>query len=438
MKKMLWISKKINQRYQKSTRNFSIGMILSSIMVLLLISISIATNQIFSQISEDNLDAKEIRIFNTKKDDFGNTIPTEIDNQLLVSMNSHPDIDQIVHQTQLLGESYFIGIDGHDIQAGSYVNGIDVDYHSFTKKERSNLTSNVMNSPIISGRDFESLDTKKALVDENFAISIGYEQVSSILGKTFTLSMGTVDIMQIEIIGVYTYQLGTVPTFLMSYNLVDFQNDILVYGYNSPFIYSDDIIQEMRLLVTDETTYNERAIIDVKYIKRVINVYEWIDGQVDNTLSSILQETQKMVDQMSIVIILLSMVIIAIVLISLLSIISHTVAKLIAQRHFLRMLILMGYSFKQIILIYTLELLYVMMKIIVIYTTITYLFSLIIEFLLKPSYQVLVPSLNNVFILAPIYWASYTLSIIILTSSMIMSITAVTLIRFNRKKAYLQ
>src|SRR5690625_6487541 len=102
MVKLLWFSKRINFRYKKSTRIFSLGIIFSSILLLLLITVSLGIKNIFEQINESNIDAKQIVITDIRADNHGNYYNKPIDINLIQDLSKREDIDLLSYKTQII------------------------------------------------------------------------------------------------------------------------------------------------------------------------------------------------------------------------------------------------------------------------------------------------------------------------------------------------
>jgi len=438
MSKLFWIAKRINYRHKKATKNFSIGIICSSVLALLLIAISNAIGQIYNHITENNIDVKQIVILDSAEDGFGNVYKSPIDKSLVLQIGRRLDVDQVVLKSQIISNDFAVMIDGYEIPVGGYVNSIDVQYETFSKKDLVILEDFDIENHIISGRDFIKSDTNKALIDENFVRAIGYQDIGDIIGKNITIRINNFSIEQIEIIGSYSRYLGSVPSIQMDYNEFDFVNDILEFGYDSPFILSSDIIQEIQEGNQTQIVTNSRAVIDIKMIKNVEEIYHFIELNTDNLVQSSLQESERLVYQMNNMMILIGFFVTIMFLLSFINITSHTISKLMSQRSFLKMLTIMGFRVKQIVSIYFFEIFYVLSKIFIFYTMLTYLFSLMIEFLLKQNYKVLAPDLDNVFILNWKYWIGYSSILFIVSTAIILLITILTLSNWNKRKEYIK
>ncbi len=432
MMKLFWISKTINKRYKSETRNFLIGITSSSILLLLLIMIISAFGKIYKTMSEDNVEIKEITITDFLKDDFENQQKISISETTIANLNKRLDVEQVVYRKQFKTTAFNVKIDGHVIPIGDTFSAVDVRYETFDKYYIDKANKKGLSNQIIYGRNFNQVDLKKVLVDENFARTIGYENPGNIVGNIITIFNANVMIEQIEIVGVYSYLLGSVPSQLLEYNENDFNNYTLVYGYSSPFILSSDIVLEIG---NDQILReNTSVVVDVKSINDVKNVYNFITKQVENHVFSSYEDADKVTQIISNLLVLVFTIVIVLFVLAFISIISNTIAKLLKQKDFLKMLSIMGYSNKQIVFIYVLEMLYVLFKAVILYTGSVFLMSLIIENLLKETYQILSPNLKNVFFLNWSHWLAYSLILIIVSCGIIILITTITLANWNKRR----
>ena len=425
MKKTFNMAKLNHKGYKYSQKNICINIIMSSLLFLLITSLGWSTSKLFSNYQNDNPYYREIRL--STVNDFTQRNPLSDVQLVQLSMIDNIE-DMFVHyELRSIGNTLKIVIDGVYLNT-LFVNGSDVRYSFLPTgfiRQRSNNQN--MNS-IISGRMFNSFDTKKAVIDENYAYILGYQTVDDILNKKISLQFDGVVVNDIEIVGVHDWRLGggnlTAPDYNSSGQINRKLNNIQAEEKKeylkenslnfSPCILSHDIIQEVANNLTvkdfDKNHIGQHNIrILSNSVSNVTQVAKNISNITDNYIDSDIVAIEQRVKAIADVRIFVTVIAFGLLFVALVSIINTLIIKIQSQKGLINLMQKIGYSKQNIRCIYMIDSLLLLLKAAIITTTISIITTIFIDMILMQSYSLFSTLDQFVFIINPILLIGYFL-----------------------------
>lgn len=252
--------------------------------------------------------------------------------------------------------------------------------------------------PIIYGRNFDSQDVKKAVIDEGTCYVLGYNNPKEIIGETITLTLSDITISDIEIVGVCSYLYGNYYEDLSDTDSMT-RTSYLESSLCHPVFFSDDIINEV---------INSNEVIDwsyenlVVYVDNTDNVKEVCEkakelfGYSSSSMISSIEEKAENVKNICMVLYTIGVIIL---LVALISIANMLIIKIERQKKFSEMILKIGFKKNDIVLSYIFENLYITLKSGIIAICTTMLVSVGIDLFVSVGYREITSYDKSLFLL---------------------------------------
>jgi len=378
---------------------FELTAILASILFVLVFTISQGLNEVVNNISEDNLYIKTILVDTFYEKSNGISIRSVFSSTDVQILASNEGVNSVYLRYSVESDEMNIYIDEQTIGIRGQIAGVDETYSIFSETYRHYVFENYQfyDNPIISGESLSPHNPFSAILDENFVYKLGYTDVNEIIGATFSISNGTKRVDNITIVGVFDYRYGTNPGLNLS-GQGDSLDSLRIYGTLCPFVVTHDVVQSLSSEL-DETNGQQYLLVYANSIKDVEPLYRNIYSNFENDISCSLKESQEIVYTISNVSLLVLLISSIVFIVSILSIITGLFSKIYTQRGFIRMMSIMGYTTKDILVVYLYEHIITLLKLDFAITFFSYSVTIINEYLMKPFYQVVSSGLSNVFII---------------------------------------
>lgn len=417
--KLLWVSIINNNRYRKYQFSFYVSATLASILFLFFMNVTTSLEIIFENILEENYQAKEIIVYSFKWDEeYVNQYKVNINNNIINLINQNEFVDQTSVKYRIMNELVTFKVQSFSSPIEATIKGVDTNYATFSKTEVTFAQKEfrLLDEIIVYGRDFSDKDVRSSLIDENFVYSLGINNPMDVIGTEIEIFYNGKGVIKTEIIGVFDYRLGSQPDWILKQDYPG-AGQIDLNGWNSPIIVSSDVIHYFPLEITNDINSGQQMVIfDVKNLKDVETIVHLIKGYTNNDIRSSLQGAIEMITKLNNISVFAFIMSSVILTISFISIFNTTLSKVYLQKKFLKMMIVMGYTKNNIIIVYLFDHIITLLKTIITYVLLIYLITFLTEFILKPYYSSLITSIKNVFIIDIKIVLLYTMLLTLSTS----------------------
>jgi hypothetical protein len=415
MNKITSVAKLNYKNYKYFSRNTCVNMIISSVLFLMITSFGLSIRKLHENYNYSNYELREVVI---TTDEYSKLTDDDL---TLISLI--PNVENVHVFYSLYPKEYMtISIDEYQLKS-IYTFGAHVNFSTFSQKDILKKNNGEYFEPIIFGRHFNGLDKKKAIIDENYTYILGYKNPQDILGKKLSISINSDIVDDIEIIGVHDYRLGSGGlnklNDISEYERIDF----LEFEYNlAPVILSHDVINLFNVnnedIVSDRTgQFNVRVFVDSA--TNVSQVCNNISKITDNYLSSEILEIEQKAKSIKDLQIFTNTISFAILIVAFTSIANVLIIKIDEQKFLTKLMQIIGYSKKDIKLIYIYDNMIVYSKAIFISLAIAFAGSVILDMLLMEHYALISTIDRFLFIIDPllliVYFSSLFLIVIGIT-----------------------
>lgn len=283
-------------------------------------------------------------------------------------------------------QNYKVSIVGTDLECLPLLEGRNR-YFSFAPMSTV-LANNKMKyvDPIIFGRNFNSKDEKKAIIDEDTCYILGYTNPQDIISKKVTIKFSDITISDVEIVGVCSYMYGYYYSDLKGIDGVS-KKGYLESPLCNPLFFTDDIIQNViKSEDTVEWSYeNLRVFVDnTDNIRNVCEKAMELYGYSSFNMVSSIETKAESVRNICVFLYIIAAVILLIVFIS---ITNSLIIKIERQKKFAEMILKIGYKKKDIRMVYLIEHLLITIKSGLIALCISILSSIGIDMFLVNGYS---------------------------------------------------
>ncbi|MDD3382461.1 MAG: hypothetical protein PHT83_03060 [Bacilli bacterium] len=453
---LYYLARMNNNRYKKQTRIFFISVILSSFLFLFFIAISGSVKFMINTVNEENYELKKIEILSSEyfnmatPDGFLETDNLLVENTFLENLVLRPEVDEISVKYHLnrkisnpFSESFKLYFEECEMIVHS-IEGVDSKYATFSNFELKNTIEGYedFDNSIVKGNDFQNSSFKSALIDEYVALKMGYFNLDDVIGKTITIEINGITVEDIQIVGVFSYRLGQSKNLSLTAKPPEIPGYSFPYDApesfyaSSPLIVTKDIIENLAEEDNIRSNYyagQKKVVVETKSVYDVEPIINLIEQRYpNNDISSTLLDMTEEIEtyrNISIFFFIMSSVIL---LVAIFSIFNSLISKMFIQRKFLKMLLIMGYTIKDIVKVYLIDNLIVLFKSIIVYVLLTYFATLFIESKLKNSYRTLYEDANNIFIARIEVIAIYSFILILITTLIVVLVARKQSIKYAK------
>ncbi len=398
------------KNYKRLSRSARISIIFGSILFLVLATFLLGLRQITENIVSSDYYLQEIRL---------NVTNIEMESAVLDEVANINHVEDLNLEYILFpSEPAKITLDDKNLYS-LYLYGSDATYSSFAKLDILNAFDGEYQNPVIYGRDFTATDEKVAIIDENYVYIFGYASFDEIIGKSISIQIGDILVDDILIVGIFGYEIGYQGLSDKSTLSDSERQDFFARDDNiSPFHLSSDIINEFsrhnELEFEDIGQFSVNVFVDD--LENVLNVSVQIQDVTVNEIFNDLLYISNRLDLMRNVSIFLMCIVGIIMVVSFVTIVTSLITKIDNQIKLIEIMRKIGYTKKDIKLIYLIENIIITLKSTAVFLGISFAITMLLDIILIPAYSTITEMSKFVFLLDYRVFIIYTFGLLLVTT----------------------
>jgi len=261
--------------------------------------------------------------------------------------------------------------------------GFNVEHDTFSYTQISyNQQQNPYFNTIIYGQDFSLGNERVAIMDINSARMLGLNHTSEIIGKVITFIIPNNEEIEVQVIGIYAPQLGPVGQLMED----SFFENRFYTTEGLRDIFSDSILVSadvVKWLNRDESLYDSIVLaqLSATNLETALSLYETLDLNFDNHLSSEAEAVTSILRNISIFTFIFGIIGIVLFVLSLLNVCTIAMLNAEKRKKWFSLQVIMGFKSQDIWLAYAVEIVVTMGKGFVMAMVANFLIVLLLNFM---------------------------------------------------------
>jgi len=272
------------KRYKRIFKSSTISIVISVFLILFFYSLHSGFEVIIENEIAKNHSFKQISILADKED-------TDVmDNKKFFSISDVQllkhlkDVKSVSINNRFSSPILSCEIDGLYIEHPDYLIGSNVQYSTFSWAQTEwHKGEDASFSEMVAGRNFQNGDINSCIIEESSVSMLGLKEVEEIIGKTLCLALYNGEKVQIDIIGVYSKELGGNPDIEFGESLFYTEDGLLSIGAES-IILSYDVVEKLNAASGISSTEYSDITLSMADLNSTLSIFNTLTSKYYNQM----------------------------------------------------------------------------------------------------------------------------------------------------------